>query len=1154
MKVKEIHRTANIAFSPAKHHPILLAAGTAAQQLDATFSTTAALEIFALDLAESGLEMPLKASIAVQQRFHKLVWAAYGLSGADRANGLLIGGSDNGTVYHWDCAEIMKGKEGLVFKSDMHSGAVRAMDINPFQSNLLATGASESEIFIWDLNNPESPMSPGAKIQPPEDVSCVAWNCQVQHILASTSPSGRSVVWDLRKNEPIIQVSDHSSRIRCKVIAWHPDVATQMATASEDDRSPVVQLWDLRFATSPMKVLEHQRGILSMAWCPRDSDLLLTCGKDNRVLCWNPNSTAQGGEIVYELPTTSQWSFDIHWCPRNPSAIATASFDGHVSVFSLMGGHTATDKATTVASDDPFASSILAQQQPTTMLLKTPPKWFRRPCGASFGFGGKLVSFGQYEGPKQVHISQVVTEFELLQQSRNLEAALRCNTVVDFCQEKIESSESDRDCQIWNFLKVCFSKEPRQNFLTLLGYTTEELEKKVGALVGQGLAQTTGVDTTTLAEKMENLETKDDAAQEAQAQASLAFEGTTLTESDPSPFDDLNESASHVDQTLAATGGKRPGQLLLTTQISSHVAAPFLISTDDNVDGVLSKALLMGNFEMAVEICLHGDRMADALLLAVAGGSELFARTQQIYFQKRKSQVSRLVSAVVQRDWLDIVQYGELENWKEMLAALLTYARPEEFPTLCDVLGSRLETDDKGLREKALLCYICAGNVNKLVDCWAEISEKPDFPMAIQDLIEKAMVLTRAVETERKQAPSTTSTILSHKLQQYAVLLASQGSLDTAYGYLERAVTAQDAQMEWRDRVYRAQAVSNQRAPEFPFDVINVLPEQAPVVHAAIRGDEISRQPKSIDSQFGGQTSFAGHSVPKQHAYQQPLYSGGPKDYSRTAGSSGFLQQHPVATYPPGSIHAVSPRPPSVSDSSSFSSTQLVPPSGPPTGATQLVPSMQHPSVRPPIAKTERVQEPVPPGWHDPPPLKPGTSTPTAYVAPAPITAPIAGMPAPTHEPMQAAGQWHLPHQPPQNLQRTNQEHLSSPPARVKKEPTPPPSKLKEPIPAEHMALVETFDGLLDRCRRVAQNPAMKRKADEVKKRLDFLYDKLRDKTLTPTTLGSIHQMCQVIQAGDYQSALGIHQGLVASSSFNETSGFLPGLKTLLQMSLQLRV
>lgn len=37
MKVKEVNRTANIAWSPAPQYPIYLAAGTAAQQLDATF-------------------------------------------------------------------------------------------------------------------------------------------------------------------------------------------------------------------------------------------------------------------------------------------------------------------------------------------------------------------------------------------------------------------------------------------------------------------------------------------------------------------------------------------------------------------------------------------------------------------------------------------------------------------------------------------------------------------------------------------------------------------------------------------------------------------------------------------------------------------------------------------------------------------------------------------------------------------------------------------------------------------------------------------------------------------------------------------------------------------------------------------------------------
>ena len=41
---------------------------------------------------------------------------------------------------------------------------------------------------------------------------------------------------------------------------------------------------------------------------------------------------------MYELPCPAQWSFDVKWCPRNPNMICTPSFDGHISVYSLMGG------------------------------------------------------------------------------------------------------------------------------------------------------------------------------------------------------------------------------------------------------------------------------------------------------------------------------------------------------------------------------------------------------------------------------------------------------------------------------------------------------------------------------------------------------------------------------------------------------------------------------------------------------------------------------------------------------------------------------------------------------------------------------------------------------------------------------------------------
>lgn len=178
-------------------------------------------------------------------------------------------------------------------------------------------------------------MTPGSKSQQPlEDIKALSWNRQVQHILSSAHPSGKAVVWDLRKNEPIIKVSDHSNRMHCSGLAWHPDIATQLVLCSEDDRLPVIQLWDLRFASSPLKVLEsHSRGILSVSWSQADAELLLSSAKDSQILCWNLGSS----EVVYKLPTQSSWCFDVQWCPRDPPVFSAASFDGWISLYSVMG-------------------------------------------------------------------------------------------------------------------------------------------------------------------------------------------------------------------------------------------------------------------------------------------------------------------------------------------------------------------------------------------------------------------------------------------------------------------------------------------------------------------------------------------------------------------------------------------------------------------------------------------------------------------------------------------------------------------------------------------------------------------------------------------------------------------------------------------------
>lgn len=124
------------------------------------------------------------------------------------------------------------------------------------------------------------------------------------------------------------------------------------------------------------------------------------------------------------------------------------------------------------------------------------------------------------------------------------------------------------------------------------------------------------------------------------------------------------------------------------------------------------------------------------------------------------------------KDWHDILKTCDLQNWREALAAVMTYAQPDEFSSLCgeflvgicscfipvlhaafgqgyvsfslsyqfklskldlsDLLGARLDAAEEArLQVQACLCYICAGNVEKLVACWSRAQEE-HCPLSLQ--------------------------------------------------------------------------------------------------------------------------------------------------------------------------------------------------------------------------------------------------------------------------------------------------------------------------------------------------------------------------------------------------------------------------------------
>ena len=117
--------------------------------------------------------------------------------------------------------------------------------------------------------------------------------------------------------------------------------------------------------------------------------------------------------------------------------------------------------------------------------------------------------------------------------------------------------------------------------------------------------------------------------------------------------------------------------------------------------------------------------MAEALLLAQCGDQALWQKTQSAFFerQNRKYPFLTILYAIIRNEMMDLVLKSDLSKWKETLALLSTYGKSDEFPSMCEALAGRLETERRDL-ESATLCYMCAANVPRVVAFWtAELKQ-----------------------------------------------------------------------------------------------------------------------------------------------------------------------------------------------------------------------------------------------------------------------------------------------------------------------------------------------------------------------------------------------------------------------------------------------
>jgi len=230
---------------------------------------------------------------------------------------------------------------------------------------------------------------------------------------------------------------------------------------------------------------------------------------------------------------------------------------------------------------------------------------------------------------------------------------------------------------------------------------------------------------------------------------------------------------------------------------------------------LIAEAILTGNVEAAVELCLEAQRIPEALIIASTAGIETLTRTQSRYLLQQKNELSHVISALVSRDWLDFVNRCTVDSWREALVAALKHSE-RKVVDICERLGDRLLSECASSVEftrNAMLCYICAGSIDKLVTAWYQLKrleqQNPGYKpntTELQDLAEVVMLMCKSLEQQGISVDLAGR--FAGFLTEYGGLLASQGALTAALQYITTlgggAANENDILQNLRDRINNA--------------------------------------------------------------------------------------------------------------------------------------------------------------------------------------------------------------------------------------------------------------------------------------------------------------------------------------------------------------
>ncbi|CAB3406082.1 unnamed protein product [Caenorhabditis bovis] len=342
--------------------------------------------------------------------FNELAWSV--LCSEQHSLGVIGGGTEDGTVVFFDAAKFVNDSKFEVLSARRdHHGHVLTIDVSR-DGRWMASGGGSGQILLWDTTNLSTPFSPGVpNFQDPSKI--VRWNNK-NHVLFASISSHRASCWDLRRNgAPVLEFAEIGAGCDWSSLCWSPNDASQLIIGSQSQSASVIQKWDMRYTTTPIKEYRHHNmGITSIDWNKRDDRLLVSSGSDGQVAIWNHET----GEILGGAGSLQgDWIKNVKWNEAEPSQFAIQYYHHPLQISSI----------TSLGTPQPGAE-VLASRITENFI----PQWLSAPVvGASLSIGGKLATHWKSFDSKlqrwvyNVEIENIPPDEELLKEAQDLVAA-----------------------------------------------------------------------------------------------------------------------------------------------------------------------------------------------------------------------------------------------------------------------------------------------------------------------------------------------------------------------------------------------------------------------------------------------------------------------------------------------------------------------------------------------------------------------------------------------------------------------------------------------------------------------------------------------------------------------------------------------------------